>query len=109
MSLQQARDFMNSFVVANIILHSFILVCCQENARPIVNITLGSIVGSILKSDNGRDFYAYRGIPYAKPPTKNLRFRVSITNIWSRFCFSRLINDALLFVIEEIRNLFLLR
>lgn len=43
----------------------------------VVEITQGKLKGSILKSRNGRDFGAFQGIPYAKPPIDELRFMVN--------------------------------
>lgn len=42
----------------------------------IVKIDQGLLRGSTLKARNGRDFKAFQGIPYAKPPIKELRFEV---------------------------------
>ena len=42
----------------------------------ILKLSQGKIKGSILKSRNGREFKAFQGIPYAKPPIGNLRFQV---------------------------------
>lgn len=44
---------------------------------PVVEITKGKIKGQILKSRNGRDFFSFTGIPYAKPPLNDLRFKVN--------------------------------
>jgi len=41
-----------------------------------LEIAKGLIKGQILKSRNGRSYYSYTGIPYAKPPLKELRFKV---------------------------------
>lgn len=41
-----------------------------------VQITKGSLKGLTLKSRNGRSYYSFRGIPYAKPPIGELRFEV---------------------------------
>jgi len=41
-----------------------------------LKITKGVIKGQILKSRNGRSYYSYTGIPYAKPPLGELRFKV---------------------------------
>lgn len=38
--------------------------------------TLGQLRGSYLLSQSGRSFRAFRAIPYAKPPTGELRFKV---------------------------------
>lgn len=42
----------------------------------IVKIDQGLLRGSTLKTRNGRDFKAFQGIPYAKPPINKLRFEV---------------------------------
>ena len=36
----------------------------------------GRVLGTKLQSRFGSDFYAFRGLPYAKPPVRNLRFKV---------------------------------
>jgi len=41
-----------------------------------LEIAKGVIKGQILKSRNGRFYYSYTGIPYAKPPIGELRFKV---------------------------------
>lgn len=43
---------------------------------PIVQIHQGKLRGAIEKNMNGKDFYAFRGIPYAKSPVGALRFKV---------------------------------
>ncbi|XP_063991353.1 uncharacterized protein LOC135169897 [Diachasmimorpha longicaudata] len=48
-----------------------IIVSCT----PRVTITNGTLVGSILQSRKGRNFTAFRGIPYARPPVGDLRFQ----------------------------------
>lgn len=47
---------------------------------PIVETKSGAIRGFLSKSRLGRDFYQFRGIPYAKPPVGELRFSVSCNN-----------------------------
>lgn len=37
---------------------------------------LGKVRGSVMKTRLGREFRAFRGIPYAKPPINSLRFKV---------------------------------
>ena len=53
------------------------LSVAEINDDPVVNIPhLGSIRGTILKSAfKQRDILAFRGIPYAKPPVGELRFK----------------------------------
>jgi len=45
--------------------------------NPVVRITNGAIKGQTLKSRDGRDFYSFTSIPYAKPPINELRFKVN--------------------------------
>ncbi|XP_030756467.1 pyrethroid hydrolase Ces2e-like [Sitophilus oryzae] len=53
-------------------------VNCQS---PIVKISDGLIRGAVGKTvGNGQIFYAYRGIPFAKPPIGDLRFSAPVKN-----------------------------
>jgi hypothetical protein len=53
-------------------------MCNLSERSPLVTIPeLGQVRGSKMVSSSGRNFYAFRGIPYAKPPIGDLRFRVS--------------------------------
>ncbi|CAH1724878.1 unnamed protein product [Aphis gossypii] len=50
----------------------------------ILNLNQGKIQGSIFKSRNGREFQAFQGIPYAKPPIGDLRLQdPEKANSWS--------------------------
>lgn len=51
----------------------------------IVTISQGKLKGSTLKSRNGRKFKAFQGIPYAKPPINDLRFKVNHIHLCNRF------------------------
>lgn len=50
------------------------LSCCSvtfgsndtDTDSPIVEVKQGKIVGKVLKSRNGRDFYSFLGIPYGQ-------------------------------------------
>lgn len=44
--------------------------------RPIVRTEYGRVMGATLTSRDGKDYYAFNKIPYAKPPCGNLRFQV---------------------------------
>lgn len=50
----------------------------------IVTISLGKLKGSTLVARSGRKFKAFQGIPYAKPPTDDLRFRVNDINFCNK-------------------------
>lgn len=47
----------------------------------IVSLPIGKIRGSSMRSSSGREFLAFRGIPYAKPPIAERRFQVSIRSV----------------------------
>lgn len=46
--------------------------------QPIVETYNGKVQGFVSKHFNGDKFYSFLGIPYAKPPVGNLRFKVII-------------------------------
>lgn len=48
--------------------------------NPIVRVAQGQLQGVRETNINGTDFIAYRGIPYAKQPIGELRFKVKIYN-----------------------------
>lgn len=48
------------------------------SAETTVVIEQGALCGKTCKGYNGQVFYSFEGIPYAKPPVGNLRFKVSI-------------------------------
>ena len=41
-----------------------------------VNLSKGKLRGARLDYDFGQYYYAFKGIPYARPPVKELRFKV---------------------------------
>lgn len=43
---------------------------------PIVQIEEGKLKGKCSVDYKGRNFYSFHGIPYAKPPIGELRFKV---------------------------------
>ncbi|XP_055906848.1 juvenile hormone esterase [Eupeodes corollae] len=75
-----------------VLLHLFnvivCLVCCasvngllgyeKELSDVILTTALGKIRGTYLTSQSGKNFYAFRGIRYAKPPLGPLRFKATV-------------------------------
>ena len=55
-----------------------------------VNLSKGKLRGARLDYDFGQYYYAFKGIPYARPPVKELRFKVLILalffTIFPSFC-----------------------
>lgn len=52
------------------------------SATPVLNDTIvntpsGKLQGSILQTWTDKNFYSFRGVPFAEPPIGNLRFKVS--------------------------------
>lgn len=55
----------------------------------IVETVNGPVKGILKTSIVGESFYRFRGIPYAKPPIGDLRFKVSVNNtLWRRFVWT---------------------
>ena len=52
-------------------------MACSKQPAIIVDTAQGSVRGSKMKSKLGKKIFAFRGIPYAKPPLGELRFRRS--------------------------------
>ncbi|KAF6204227.1 hypothetical protein GE061_002567 [Apolygus lucorum] len=46
--------------------------------QPVVTTSLGTLKGLTLQTITGRDFNAFQGVPYAKPPVGKHRFKQSI-------------------------------
>lgn len=46
----------------------------KSGDAPVIELVNGRVKGEEKESRDDRDFFAYRGIPYAKPPLGNLRF-----------------------------------
>ena len=42
---------------------------------PVIETRAGKVSGTLQKSLSGHDYYSYAGIPFAEPPTGDLRFR----------------------------------
>ena len=48
-----------------------------------VNLSKGKLRGARLDYDFGQYYYAFKGIPYARPPVKELRFKVIFSTLFS--------------------------
>lgn len=47
-------------------------------SHPIIEVQQGKLKGKVCKTVNDVPYFAFKGIPYAKPPVGELRFSVSI-------------------------------
>ncbi|XP_050306615.1 venom carboxylesterase-6 [Anthonomus grandis grandis] len=52
---------------------------CSRCNIPEVKCAQGTLVGKILKSKEGRDIFSFTGIPFAKPPLGDLRFKPPVS------------------------------
>lgn len=52
------------------------IVVSSQASNLTVTISTGTLMGAVHQSVEGRPFIAYRGIPYAKPPKDQMRFKV---------------------------------
>jgi len=48
-------------------------------ADEMIELNQGKLTGRNMRTRNGREFKAFQGIPYAKSPTGDLRFKVNFT------------------------------
>ncbi|KAK9875471.1 hypothetical protein WA026_007863 [Henosepilachna vigintioctopunctata] len=55
----------------------------RNTMEPVIECKLGRLRGKISESCLGGQYYSFQGIPYAKAPVGNLRFKVSfnLTNV----------------------------
>lgn len=69
-------NFVNSLIL--FILSVIVILIGEISANePLVKIKNGNLLGSLMQTRNGKEFSAFQGIPYAKPPLDELRFLVS--------------------------------
>ncbi|XP_001599255.3 venom carboxylesterase-6 isoform X1 [Nasonia vitripennis] len=66
--LQTMRGFLY------LLLGTFLLADSALAYKPLAHIKNGTLEGTVMKSRKGREFYGFRGIPYALPPISELRF-----------------------------------
>ncbi|CAG5116758.1 unnamed protein product, partial [Candidula unifasciata] len=52
-----------------------LIVACVWASDPVIKSPAGTFLGSTLTAKNGQVYNAFRGIPFAKPPVKDLRFQ----------------------------------
>ena len=61
------------------ILGSLLILTAQshfDEASPIVQTQQGSVQGLVQSTAEGNAFYSFLGIPFAKPPVGDLRYKV---------------------------------
>ena len=65
---------------------SFLIQCWAQKLAPVIEIESGKVSGIIEQSFSGQEYSSYLGIPFAEPPTGNLRFKVHHFNIYPFWC-----------------------
>lgn len=69
------------FIILSLFIGSFNCAPQTKTTRkvitnPIVVTPLGTMRGTIFESRLGKTIYSFLGVPYAKPPVEELRFKV---------------------------------
>lgn len=54
-------------------------LCISECTAPLVTTQQGQVCGRNVTDPAESSYHAYQGIPYARPPVGDLRFKVSMT------------------------------
>ena len=52
-----------------------------QATEPLVTTKFGAVRGFLDKAVDGREFFAFKGIPFAEPPVGKLRFKVGLAEI----------------------------
>jgi Carboxylesterase family len=68
------------------------LACAAAAADegPLVTLAQGKLRGKVLKTFSEKNMFAFIGIPYGKPPVKELRFKVRYILSRKKFSFENL-------------------
>lgn len=67
----------------------------QKMEKPVVKVIQGALRGSVKSDLDSGKFLSFQGIPYAKPPLGQLRFKVSCCCAVARFTIISLISDTI--------------
>ncbi|KAF5281265.1 hypothetical protein FQA39_LY05151 [Lamprigera yunnana] len=70
--------FRNSLVTLIVVIHFTQAHVAPHNENLVVHTIYGRVKGTVQHSRNNRTFYSFRGMPFAKPPTGQLRFRAPL-------------------------------
>ena len=68
----------------------------------LVNTKFGAVKGFVEKAVNGREFFSFKGIPFAEPPVGKLRFKVRIRNPIMDRCWSKIFHGDVNFRIKRV-------
>jgi len=65
----------------NLLVLAALLAFAWAAERPVVTLSQGQLKGKVIKTYSNKDMFSFFGIPYAKPPVGELRFKVSSQNL----------------------------
>lgn len=59
----------------------FFAVALGATSAPRVTLSLGEVEGFTAETVSGRTYYAFEGVPYARPPVGKYRFKVKLKQV----------------------------
>lgn len=64
-------------------MNRYLRATLKKMDKPVVDTSFGALFGRVSEDSNGKSYYSFQGIPYAKPPVGQLRFKVNITQCYN--------------------------
>ena len=75
-SKEQQRKIWSALIL--VVLGVYVHLILTNEDGPVVEISEGKLQGKIATSRDGREYFQFLSIPYAKPPLGPLRFEVRV-------------------------------
>ena len=74
--LPSILPFLHRIMLVVTVVAAVVAVATAEQTAMLVTLKQGAILGSLEEATNGRTYYSFKSIPYARPPIGPLRFKV---------------------------------